>query len=69
MVIPGTAVPIRFVHDPELVCNRRFEWSALRKHADVGLEPGSNVGTSMACPGPPFLSLVKVGPSEGPHSM
>jgi len=45
--------PTRFVHDPELVCSRRFEWSALRKRADVGLEPVTNVATSMACPGPP----------------
>jgi hypothetical protein len=53
--------PIRFVHTPELVCNRSFEWSALRKHADVGLESTSNVATSMACPRPPSPSLVKAG--------
>jgi hypothetical protein len=50
--------PTRFVHDPELVCCRRFERSALRKHADVGLEPGINVVASLSCPRTPLLSLV-----------
>ena len=53
--------PARFVHDPELVCSRGFEWSALRKRADVGLRLGTNVVASMDCPDPPLLSLVKVG--------
>src|SRR5438876_206581 len=67
MLIPSATSPARFVHDPELVCSRGFEWSALRKRADVGLRLGTNVVASVACPGPPLLSLVKVGPSEGPH--
>src|SRR5437660_3283979 len=36
-----------FVHDPELVCTQGFEWSALRKRADVGLGLPFNVATSM----------------------
>src|SRR3982750_3890409 len=51
----------RFVHAPELVFNQGFEWSALRKRADVGLKPPANVVASVACPGPPLLSLVKAG--------
>ena len=58
--------PARFVHDPELVCSRGFEWSALRKRADVGLGLPINVVASVACPGPPLLSLVIAGPSAHP---
>jgi hypothetical protein len=69
MLLTSSNSPARFVHDPELVCSRGFEWSGLRKRPDVGLRLVSNVATSMACPGPPKLSLVKVGPSEGPHGV
>jgi len=59
----------RFVHDPELVCNQRFDCTALRKHAAVGLEPPSNVVASLICPRSPLRRLVKAGPSEGTHNV
>ena len=38
---------IRFVVTTHRVCNPPFEWSGLRKHPDVGLEPIANVETSV----------------------
>ena len=66
MLVTSASAPARFVHDPELVCSRGFEWSALRKPPRkrgprVGLRLGTNVVASAAGPGPPLLSLVKAG--------
>jgi hypothetical protein len=43
--------------------------SDLRKQSDVRLRLVTNVVASVACPEPPLLSLVKVGPSEGPRGL